>query len=101
MGLSLTAAAVCAQDPATETMRECFDQQDNDGDGLIDCADTDCTTGTTTQAQMIARMCASGQTPGGGGGGADDPNTESGRECRDQQDNDGDGTVCAPLKGAF
>ena len=84
-------------------MRECFDQQDNDGDGLIDCADTDCTTGTTTQAQMIARMCASGQTPGGGGGGggADDPNTESGRECRDQQDNDGDGTVCVPLKRAF
>ena len=94
---------LCAQDPATETMRECFDQQDNDGDGLVDCADTDCTTGSTPQAQMIARMCASGQRPGqgGGGGGADDPNTESGRECRDQQDNDGDGTVCAHLKRVF
>ena len=76
------------QDPNTESGRECMDQQDNDGDGKADCEDTDCSTGR--MAQICEAMKANGgtsawtPTP-------EDPNTESGRECRDQQDNDGDG----------
>ena len=31
-------------DPNTETMRECGDGQDNDGDGTADCDDPDCAT---------------------------------------------------------
>ena len=78
------------QDPNTESGRECMDQQDNDGDGKADCEDTDCSTGR--MAQICEAMKANGgtsawtPTP-------EDPNTESGRECRDQQDNDGDGTM--------
>ena len=29
-------------DPNTETRRECFDHEDNDGDGKTDCDDPDC-----------------------------------------------------------
>ena len=31
-----------AQDPTTESGRECRDQIDNDGDGTMDCEDPDC-----------------------------------------------------------
>jgi len=31
-----------AEDPNTESGRECRDQQDNDGDGTMDCEDPDC-----------------------------------------------------------
>jgi hypothetical protein len=33
-----------ADDPNTETRRECRDGLDNDGDGVVDCADPDCAT---------------------------------------------------------
>ena len=80
-----------AQDPNTESGRECRDGQDNDGDGTTDCADPDCAS---------SRMCGGGGTGGTGGTRPgqtpEDPNTESGRECRDGQDNDGDGIAdCA------
>ena len=80
-----------AQDPNTESGRECRDGQDNDGDGTTDCADPDCAS---------SRMCGGGGTGGTGGTRPaqtpEDPNTESGRECRDGQDNDSDGVVdCA------
>lgn len=80
-----------AQDPNTESGRECRDQIDNDGDGTMDCEDPDC---------AATRMCtggAGGAGAGGAGGagtrpgGPDDPNTETGRECMDGMDNDGDG----------
>eukprot|EP01043_Picozoa_sp_COSAG02_P033697 COSAG02_NODE_2314_length_9156_cov_8.075072_7_plen_252_part_00 len=77
------------EDPNTESGRECRDGVDNDGDGTMDCEDPDCAT---------MRMCT-----GAGTGGAtrpgqlpEDPNTETGRECVDGQDNDADGKVdCA------
>lgn len=31
-----------AEDPSTETGRECMDGLDNDADGTVDCADSDC-----------------------------------------------------------
>ena len=34
--------ALRGDDPGTETARECMDGVDNDGDGLLDCADADC-----------------------------------------------------------
>ena len=77
-----------SDDPGTETLRECGDGLDNDGDGTIDCADPDCAT---------ARPCLAGGGRGAGGGPPpDSPGTETGRECGDGLDNDGDGTIdCA------
>ena len=46
-------------DPNTETMRECGDGQDNDGDGTADCDDPDCAT---------APPCMAGGGRGGRGG---------------------------------
>ena len=39
-------------DPNTETMRECGDGQDNDGDGTADCDDPDCATAPPCMAGM-------------------------------------------------
>ena len=80
----LTTDVAAAQDPNTESGRECMDGLDNDGDGTMDCADSDC---------AAMRQCANGGAPSPPGGGTrpgqtpDDPNTESGRECMDGLDN--------------
>ena len=60
---------------------QCFDREDNDGDGLVDCDDDSC---------ADSPLCQGG---GGGGFPGDDEDTETGRECRDGADNDGDGLV--------
>ncbi len=59
-------AAPCRppQDPNTETGRECRDGLDNDGDGTIDCDDSDCAT------MMMCRMAGGGVITIGGNGGA-------------------------------
>ena len=56
-----------ADDPNTETRQECRDQQDNDGDGLVDCDDPDCA------SMLMCRMAGGGVISIGGprqGGGA-------------------------------
>lgn len=70
--------------PTENTVDQCRDGQDNDGDGLVDCADPNCAPlqicgGTTT---------TSTPTPAG------PPNTElTTTACQDGRDNDGDGAV--------
>ena len=57
-----------------ETRGQCFDNLDNDNDGLSDCDDPDC---------RIYGRCRT-------------PSSETGRECFDGRDNDGDGLAdCA------
>jgi len=58
---------------ATASETECADRKDNDGDGLVDCADHDCSTAPT---------CKVGSGP---------ENTNA--RCSDWFDNDGDGYI--------
>jgi len=51
------------EDPSTETGHECHDGQDNDGDGTVDCDDSDCA------AMMMCRMAGGGVISVGGHGG--------------------------------
>ena len=50
----VAAARRPADDPNTETRRECHDGEDNDGDGLVDCDDPDCA------SMMMCRMAGGG-----------------------------------------
>jgi hypothetical protein len=78
---------LAAQASETEKGRQCFDHKDNDGDGRKDCDDPDC-----MKDRRVAQRCKWIQRrKGGGKGGHDNPNTETGRECFDHKDNDGDG----------
>eukprot|EP01046_Picozoa_sp_COSAG06_P024555 COSAG06_NODE_2007_length_7858_cov_23.947158_9_plen_252_part_01 len=54
-----------ADDPATETRRECNDGTDNDRDGLSDCDDPDC----ATNPRCLAAGGGGGRAGGGAGGG--------------------------------
>ena len=45
-------------DPTTETREECDDDVDNDGDGLVDCADPDCHVGVVGR-----RLCPPAPAP--------------------------------------
>jgi len=75
------------QDCQPTSCPNCEDGLDNDGDGTIDCEDTDC-----------SEWCGGGGGGGGDGGGG---GTESGNDCsptacpncEDGLDNDGDGTI--------
>jgi hypothetical protein len=51
---------ICGHDPAAECQlvpEQCDDGVDNDGDGLIDCADSDCTSAPNCQAHEICGNC--------------------------------------------
>ena len=65
---SLLAIAVLAKPAAAgageNTLTECKDGKDNDGDGWADCGDQDC---------GIYAMCSQGSSGGAGGGGAKGP----------------------------
>jgi len=94
-------SAACETEGGPET--DCGDGVDNDADGLVDCADSDCASDPT-----CAPVCGNGLVEGGEE--CDDGNTidgdgctaacedEAGPEtnCEDRDDNDGDGLVdCA------
>jgi hypothetical protein len=83
-------SATCPEDCSYES--ECSDGIDNDGDGLIDSADPDCSTGTCTDGL---------DNDGDGWMDMDDPDCTSGidevgygtTECNDGSDNDGDAYI--------
>ena len=71
--------------------KSCFDHQDNDGDGLVDCQDPDCRNGALNK---YAKFCAGkgGSSKGGASkGGKGGTSHESGKQCFDGVDNDHDG----------
>jgi hypothetical protein len=59
---------------ATLANEDCTDEIDNDGDGLIDCSDTDC---------EFDESCYS----------YEDPPPSDPEDCTDEIDNDGDGLI--------
>lgn len=75
----------CAKMAATETGRECLDYIDNDGDGTTDCADTDCTANKKFKKRCDTWAASVAMHKD------ENPNTETGKECMDHIDNDGDG----------
>lgn len=84
----------------TET--ECFDGIDNDGDGLIDCADADCAGAVGDSCDTgVPGVCATGQTQCVDGAAAcvqtvfPSPETIAAGTCNDSLDNDCDGLVDA------
>ena len=102
-GLTLTVSAAGAGTPTTET--SCTDGVDNDGDGQIDCADSDCATNPACQVPTTETSCTDGIDNDHDGqidcadsdcatNPACRPTTET--SCTDGVDNDGDGKVdCA------
>jgi hypothetical protein len=109
-----TVIAACGQRDAGRTkdpgvseadIISCFDAADNDGDGLVDCDDTDCVAGGFCNA--VGEICDDRIDNDGDGDTdcddilcADDPAClpveDSLSECRDGDDNDADGDIdCA------
>jgi hypothetical protein len=69
--------------PTENTPEQCKDGQDNDGDGLVDCADPNC-----APLQVCGATTTTTSTPAG------PPNTElTTTACQDGRDNDNDGKV--------
>ena len=79
-------ACICTSDGGVQTAEStCTDGKDNDCDGLIDCADSDC---NTLVCGTAGRVCNGTTCSCGGNGGAAETSETT---CGDTRDNDCDG----------
>ncbi|MFH1224896.1 MAG: hypothetical protein V1676_03755 [Candidatus Diapherotrites archaeon] len=62
--------------PPSETLEDCFNGEDDDGDGLIDCMDKDCPCPSGETCNPTTYKCEATGTPGRCGDGNFDPSTE-------------------------
>ncbi len=98
----ITASCVC-QGPEAARELSCGDGQDNDCDGKIDCADSDCASVACTAFGSVCSPTVVGVCTCNGNGGVPQQGKET--TCRDGRDNDCDGLVdcadpdCGPTLG--
>ena len=93
---------VAGKTPTPTVETECFDGVDNDGDGAIDCADSDCAAAVNGVCDTgLLGVCAAGTTQCQDGAAVCVPDTQPTSEkiasdnCADGLDNDCDGLIDA------